>query len=324
MSDALSTTVARLFAAHCTPAVLRAAEDGHWPDALWHACTEAGLHLALIDRGDHSLDVSASEAFGVARAAGAHAAPIPLVETMLANWLLAHCDREPRSEPTVIADAGLRRVPWGQRAGVIMCGSKLSVFEPNELATARAGTNLAKEPRDDLTRSTPSREPFARPDGVTDLRLRAAAAALRVAQMAGALESIAAMTIEYTTQRVQFGKPIAKFQAVQQSAAILAEQAAAAGAAADMAAEAFANGIDVNAIAAAKTFAGEAASIGAGLAHQLHGAIGFSREYALHHRTQRLWSWRDEYGNDTEWAALLGSHLARAGGDRLWTEITAL
>ena len=132
------------------------------------------------------------------------------------------------------------------------------------------------------------------------------------------------MTVAYTTQRIQFGKPIAKFQAVQQSAAVLAEQTAAAGAAADMAAEAFADGIDINAIAAAKTFAGDAAGIGAGLAHQLHGAIGFSREYALNHRTRRLWSWRDEYGNDTDWAALLGSHLARAGAASLWTEISAL
>ena len=137
MSDALSTTVARLFAAHCTPAVLRAAEDGHWPDALWHACTEAGLHLALIDRGDHSLDVSASEAFGVARAAGAHAAPIPLVETMLANWLLAHCDREPRSDPTRarlvrsgLWQAVMPRPQWGRHVYKFLLDGRRWLTDP--------------------------------------------------------------------------------------------------------------------------------------------------------------------------------------------------
>ena len=117
---------------------------------------------------------------------------------------------------------------------------------------------------------------------------------------------------------MQFGKPIGRLQAVQQQIAMLAGQAAAADAAAGAAAEALTDGVDVLAVAAAKVRAGEAAGIGAGIAHQVHGAIGFTEEYALQRLTRRLWAWRDAWGTEAEWSLLLGRRLAAAGGDGLW------
>jgi acyl-CoA dehydrogenase len=131
------------------------------------------------------------------------------------------------------------------------------------------------------------------------------------------------MTAEYARDRVQFGRPIAKFQAVQQNMAVLAGQTAAAVAAADIAAEAMADGFPILPIAAGKARAGEAAGIGASIAHQIHGAIGFTFEHNLHFLTRRLWSWRDEFGKDAEWNRLIGRHMAQAGADQLWAEITA-
>ena len=69
--------------------------------------------------------------------------------------------------------------------------------------------------------------------------------------------------------------------------------------------------------------AGEAASVGAGLAHQAHGAIGFTQEYELHYLTRRLWSWRDEFGNEAEWNAVVGRAALAAGADGLWPALTA-
>ena len=131
------------------------------------------------------------------------------------------------------------------------------------------------------------------------------------------------MTTQYAQDRVQFGRPIGKFQAVQQNLAVLAGQAAAATAAADLAAEAIGDAIRVLPIAAAKARTGEAAGIGAAIAHQVHGAIGFTFEHSLHFLTRRLWSWRDEFGNEAEWNRLVGRHMAGAGADRLWAEIVA-
>ena len=71
------------------------------------------------------------------------------------------------------------------------------------------------------------------------------------------------------------------------------------------------------AIAAAKLRTGEAASNGAAIAHQVHGAMGFTQEYPLHYATRRLWSWRDEFGNESYWAERLGAMLLARGGDAL-------
>jgi len=153
--------------------------------------------------------------------------------------------------------------------------------------------------------------------------LRAAGAALRTVQIAGALTRTLAVSVLYAQTRVQFGKPIGKFQAIQHNLAILAGQSAAALAAADMATGALATGLDPVITGAAKARAGEAASIAAALAHQSHGAIGFTQEYELHYLTRRLWSWRDEFGNEAEWNAVVGRAALAAGPDGLWPMLTA-
>ena len=151
--------------------------------------------------------------------------------------------------------------------------------------------------------------------------LRAFGAAMRANQIAGALSRALEITLQYANERVQFGKPIAKFQAIQHNLAMLAAHSAAANAAADMAAEAAANGMKLLPIAAAKARCGEAASIGAGIAHQTHGAIGFTREHMLHYFTKRLWSWRDEFGKESDWSLVIGRAAAKAGPTRIWSDI---
>jgi acyl-CoA dehydrogenase len=136
--------------------------------------------------------------------------------------------------------------------------------------------------------------------------------------MAGALETILEMTVEYAQQRVQFGRPIGKFQAVGQQIAVLAGEVAAAGRAADDAVAAAGCGEAPRAIAIAKARVGEAAGKCAEISHQVHGAIGFSYEYALHRFTRRLWSWRDEFGPESYWQAELGRSVAQRGADNLW------
>jgi acyl-CoA dehydrogenase len=346
MSD-LTDSVEKLFAQHCTDKVRLAAEAGIWPEALWQAVEAAGLPLALVDTGEANLGVSVQGAFDIVRIAGAHAAPIPLPETMLANWLLARAGMAPVTGPAVHGSAPgsvaqgdtrvrpeLVRVPWGRRAAVIVGYRRgndhcLKLCPRDEL-TAQSFDNIAKEPRDTVSLDMSTAGAVTINAGATALyprSLEAAAAALRTAQMAGAIEAATRLTVGYVKTRVQFGKPLGKFQAIQQQVAVLAEQAALARAAADMAADAFARGGDgsaIAAIAAAKTVVGEAANLTANIAHQMHGAIGFSQAYALQHLTRRLWSWRDDDGNEAYWASHLGGHLLARGPDQLWAEITAL
>jgi hypothetical protein len=65
--------------------------------------------------------------------------------------------------------------------------------------------------------------------------------------------------------------------------------------------------------------AGKAAAI----AHQVHGAIGFTERHPLHESTRRRWAWRDELGAQSEWAERLGSIIGGCGPDNLWPILTA-
>ena len=148
-------------------------------------------------------------------------------------------------------------------------------------------------------------------------------AAIRAMQMAGALQSILDRSVAYAKERVAFERPIGGFQAVQHNLARLAGETAVALAAAGSAADAIATEPSFNdavflEVASAKIRIGEAGETGAAIAHQVHGAIGFSREHVLHRYTQRLLAWRDDFGSESAWAARLGERVAAAGADALW------
>jgi acyl-CoA dehydrogenase len=141
--------------------------------------------------------------------------------------------------------------------------------------------------------------------------------------MAGGLEYLLAQTVRYVSERKQFDRPIGSFQVIQHQLALLAGHTAAAGIAAAHAFRAADRGDAAFEIAVAKTRTGEAAGLGAGIAHQCHGAIGFTYEHLLHFATRRLWSWRAEFGAESHWAAELGRGVARRGADALWADLTA-
>ena len=145
----------------------------------------------------------------------------------------------------------------------------------------------------------------------------------RTAQIAGALDAALALSVGYVNERQQFGRPLGKFQAVQQSLAGFACEAAAANCAAVGAAQALERGDAGFEIAAAKLRANRAVEVGTTVAHQVHGAIGFTQEYCLHPLTRRLWQWRSEYGNDAYWSKRLGTLVVDAGADAFWPGLTA-
>jgi acyl-CoA dehydrogenase len=221
-----------------------------------------------------------------------------------------------------------RRVPFARNAGHIAVLVERSGEPAVALVAAAAlpigqATSLAGEPRDDVSFDGVVPE-TVKPVSVDRDLLVGFGAAVRLQQIAGALEKTLEQSVQYALDRVQFGRPIAKFQAVQHNLAMLAAEVAAASAAADAAAEACSQSeIPMSEIAIAKVRGGEAAGTGAAIAHQVHGAMGFTYEHSLHHATRRLWSWREEFGNEAVWAARLGRMVAARGADELWPFITA-
>src|SRR5205085_507807 len=312
-------TATRIFADLCEPATINAAEEGKWPQKLWDALEESGLTLTWVPDTLGGAGADIIDGFQVLRVAGRFAAPVPLAETLMAGWLLAQAGIESPPGPMTIApvyedghieltdhtlSGRARHVPFARNARHIalltyQAGAPSVALVPTDGLAISHGTSLAGEPRDTVSFDG-SRAiavgPAAELDTIGLVQLGAAA---RAQQMAGALEHILDQSVQWSLDRVQFGRPIAKFQAIQHNLAALAGEVAAAGAAADAAAEAIArHGIGSDLVAAevaiAKLRVGEAAGTGAAIAHQVHGAMGFTYEHSLHHATRRLWAWREE------------------------------
>lgn len=310
----------RLLADHGGTATLRAVEAGEWPAALWAALEEQGLTLALVPEAQGGVGLSWGDAAALWQVLGRHGAPAPLGEAMLAARLLAEGGIE---VPDGVLSLALRGapVPFGRHAARWVCadGAKLALL-PATLA--EAGTNLGREPRDRMVGGTAIARGLLGNGRGPALGL----ALLRAAQIAGALEAALDQAVDWANTRKQFGRPIGKFQAVQQQlAAVAAEVAAASVAVATAARAADARGLDGASfeIACAKVVAGEAATLGAATVHQVFAAIGITEEHGLHHLTRRLWSWREEGGTERFWATELGRTAQAWGGEQFWAELTA-
>jgi acyl-CoA dehydrogenase len=218
-------------------------------------------------------------------------------------------------------------VAWGHRAEhVIGLVDGVVVLAPGPAAqsgpTVSRGVNLADEPRDTITfDGTQVTARADAPAGVTEQSLWERTALGRAALMAGAVGAIAAMTLRYSNQREQFGRPIGRFQAVQAHLVIIHQQATVVASAIDGAVAAVELGSGGFEIACAKILADRAAQLVTAAAHQTHGAIGMTKEYPLHYLTRRLWAWRDEAGGHHRWANGLGAALVAQGPDALYPAI---
>jgi acyl-CoA dehydrogenase len=336
-SDELAELAGSIFGA-------AAAAGGTGFDAqLWKTLEGSGLARVTLPEEAGGSGGTFTDSAAVLVAAGRHAARVPLVETdLLAGWLLraAGIDVPPGPLAAVVSDlqvsgdtahGTLRRVPWSRSVGgiAVLAGSQVVLLAPEGLDITD-GANVAEEPRDTVVVDGPAVVAPAPEGAAQEYRLRAALG--RAQLLAGAASGALAASVRYAGERIQFGRPIGKLQAVQQQLAIAAAEVAAASAAASAAAAAASatgSGADLMgaastrfAVAAAKARAGEAAGVVARTAHQVHGAIGFTREHDLRLVTTRLWAWRDEDGSDAQWNAEVGALALAAGPEGLWPLVT--
>lgn len=349
LRDILLGSAGKLFEDLATPEVILAAEDGVWPAALWAALEETGIPRALVPEDQGGAGLPFADAVAVLRLAATFAAPVPLAETLLASAVLGDAGLPVPDGPLSIAPVNqtdvltllqigdkwllsgtATRIPWGRDVGHLAvvantADQKMVACVPVQDLTPIPGTNLAVEPRDTFVFDNlplPADLVAPAPAGSAGDRLYDLGALLRSAQLAGALRRVMTVSVEYVNERKQFGRALGKFQAIQQQLALLAGEVAAAGAAVDAAVDAAHTQDARFYIAVAKARTGEAAGFVAETGHQVHGAIGFTREYKLHHSTKRLWSWRDEFGTEAEWQDHIGRQVAAGGADALWSMLT--
>ncbi|MEU3711216.1 acyl-CoA dehydrogenase family protein [Streptomyces catenulae] len=225
----------------------------------------------------------------------------------------------------------LRRVPWARSADAAAVltegphgGPVLLVLEAAEWRQT-PGANLAGEPRDALVLldvAVPAERVRRVPAGlVREAAWRSGLA--RAALIAGAARRCVELTVAHTASRRQFGRPLSGFQAVKQEEAKLVEEAALVAASVEAAASALATpeSAEFPAWIAAAQATASVAEI-TRIAHQLHGAIGFTELSPLHLATTRMWSWRDEDGGERSWQQRIGRYVLDGDGDRLWPSVT--
>ena len=114
------------------------------------------------------------------------------------------------------------------------------------------------------------------------------AAAAKCVEMLGGAEAVLDMTVEYAKQRVQFGRPIGSFQAVQYHCADIATDVECSRYVAYQAVWRLAEGLPAaSEVSMAKAWVSESYRRVCALAHQSHGAIGFTKEHNLQLYTRR-------------------------------------
>ncbi|SNS89754.1 acyl-CoA dehydrogenase [Geodermatophilus pulveris] len=349
--DLVVETVQDVLAGH-EPFALTA--DTAWDAGLWADLAEAGLTGVGLPEEAGGSGGELADAIAVVRTLASGAGAVPVAEQLLVAGpalLAAGLDLPDPAEPLTLAVAGAvtaapsddgdgpgrwtltgtaTDVAWAgvaRHVAVLAAapegidGAVLALVDAQGLATSDA-RNLAGEPRGSLVLAgAPASGALLTAEQAAVVRARYALA--RAVQLGAALERVLAWTVQYAGERQQFGRPLGKFQSVQMQLAQMAGEVTAVTALVDAAVHVLERDEDVVlAAAAAKVRAGAAVEVVARLAHQVHGAIGFTQEYRLHHLTRRLWSWRDEAGSELTWSRVLGAGLLSRGGDELWPALT--
>ena len=314
--------VEKLLSDAAGPDLLRANERGEWPAALWEEAEALGLPLALVPEAMGGAGLGWGDAAALWQLLGRHASPLPLGEGMIAAALLAAAGVAPRAGYLGLA-VDTAPVVWGRRAAALVQVMGETVALQPGPATHQGRAGFAREPADAAAPGVPVAEGRLPPAYGPEAGMLAGAL-LNAARIAGALETVLAMTVDYANTRKQFGRPIGGFQAVQQLLARCAGEVAVAGVAAGQAGRAADRHGLAGAtfeIASAKVVCGEAAHAGAEIVHQVHAAIGFTDDHALHLFTRRLWEWRDGFGAERVWARRIGEAALARGGAALWPDL---
>jgi alkylation response protein AidB-like acyl-CoA dehydrogenase len=329
-----------------------AADEG--ATALWNTVTSLEWPYVGIAEDHGGAGGDLADVLELARGAGRHTVSLPLGVTLVAGWVLAEAglSAAPLASGAVMVvstdgELTLERVDDGWRVRGALADvpwlpavRTLVVVVPDQDAYGGVvvGTvpldgsgqvrpepdqDLAEEPRASVVLDTTLTDAATVPRGLA-ARARARADAVRAAEILGALENACALAVDHVGARVQFGKPLAAFQAVGQTVAdIVVER--------DLTAAALRAVVDDPRPApaeASRAVAARAACVVAEGAHQLLGAMGITREHTLHHATRRLWSWRDAGGSQRSVEQRIGEVVVASDGvdeaddAALWSLIT--
>lgn len=317
-----------------TPERIRACwetDSGRDP-ALWSQLAELGLTGITVPEEHGGLGMSELDFVLLAQECGYVALPEPLVHAALvAVPMLKDIGGE-------LAAQWLPKIAAGECIAVVGMAQNLVVEDAHiaDLLLLQQGDTLVAATADQVTlQHNPSVDPSRKlftvevlPGAVTAAAGAQAATLVASALNRGALGCAAQalglaqrmidLSVQYTSERQQFGKPIGSFQAIKHQMANVAVQLEYAKAPTHRAAYAISVGQEgaAQAVSHAKLVACEAANLAAKNSHQAHGAMGYTWEMDLHIFMKKAWALANTWGD-------AGFHKTRVA-DRIFAPGAAL
>lgn len=348
-NDFINDAAQKLFANEVDKGLIEAVEKGVFPQTLWEQVLESGFTQLFCKEADDGIEATWEDAYPIFYHLGYSQAPLPVAETAIARLILsaagqtldtqhpiciaAKAQAKLSRDSTGLLQGEIQSVKWAQHAQwclVTLSAQEIALFDLSDQGVqVQAGTDTSNMPSDRVVLSgVQPHAVLSNPFTNFEDAIQTCGACARAVMMVGALEFALDQSVQYAKDRVQFGKPIGKNQAIQQQLALMAGEVAMARSAAYMACKdmPYVNRLNSEqaqfSVAAAKVCTGDAVTNGTSIAHQVHGAIGFTYEHALNFATRRLWAWRGDFGNATAWARMIGQAYAKQPGAMFWHHLT--
>jgi len=325
----LQETVRDFLVGECAVEHVRAlweTETGRSPE-FWSKLSEIGVPGLLVPEEHGGLGMNEIDFSLVLQEVGRAALAEPVVSTaVVAVPLLRDCGN------TDLAGTWLPRIAGGEAIVAVAQPTSPLVSDAHvaDLLILRSGDALYAVPAAEV-RSTPQpandpsqklftvdfdpRDEWKIASGPEADRLETAAldrgALASAAQQLGACEQLIAMSVDYTSQRKQFGVAIGTFQAVKHMVANVKVMLEYARSHVDRAAHSVARDVNTRSVdvSMAKISAGEAALHAADVSLQVHGALGYTWEQDLHVWMRRAWTLDLAWGETAWHRARLASAL---------------
>ncbi len=321
MDNTLFDNAERLFAGVCTPEAVRAIEAGGESIPLWDALEQSGFVQALLSEDAGGAGLALEDVWPVMFSAGRHAVPLPFAQTMLARGWLHEAGRPLDHGSVTFAPFRVRQegdhliargVHFGQVASWVLAtsGDAAWLLPTDEARVDSCAGHGSLDADLTWSQQVAGRGALARRAAAAISELQAFSLA---ALIAGAADRVLEMTLDYANQRVQFGKPIGKFQALQQQISEMAELVFAARMASQMACQGGARSPSSALAQLAKARASQGVGRIVAVAHAVHGAIGVTHEYDLQLYTRRLSEWSRTGGGAGYWSQQLGQAALDSG-----------
>ena len=301
---------------------------------LWDDIEQNGLPRISVKEKFSGYEIPFFSILPLIKTVNNYGTPLPLSETILSNYILSESDiNPPNGIVTFATDTKNIQIKNNMVSGDILSVPYLNVSKNlliiHEMNNAKQAIlideingeiihkkNFLAEPRYDIKVANLNIAEIKPLNNKIDFKFLGAV--LRSAQMIGAMEKVLDLSINYCSERQQFGRALSKFQAIQHQISDIAVELSASSAALSAITDLNLGDNNFNDIAISKIRAGAAAGKIIAISHQVHGAIGFTKEYELSYFTKNLNSWRNDFGNESFWEEFLGKTFLEKNNKNLW------